>query len=64
MTEQPEISITELSYGMTSEELITEGYVDTDYFYDPAEEEWKIELEKMEEVARNNPIPDEECIPF
>ncbi len=53
MIEKPEISITQLSYGMTAEELISEGYVDTDYFYDPTEEEWKIEVEKMEQIARD-----------
>ncbi|MFH7023975.1 MAG: hypothetical protein ACHBN1_00840 [Heteroscytonema crispum UTEX LB 1556] len=64
MTEKPEISITQLSYGMTPEELISEGYVDTDYFYDPASEEWKIEVEKMEQIVKENQIPDSECIPF
>ena len=64
MTEKPAISITQLSYGMTDEELISEGYVDTDYFYDPDEEEWKIEVEKMEQLARNNPMSDEEYVPF
>jgi hypothetical protein len=64
VTEKPEISITQLSYGMTCEELISEGYVDTDYFYEPWEEEWKIELEELERIVRENPIPDDECIPF
>jgi hypothetical protein len=64
MTEKIEISITQLSYGMTPEELISEGYVDTDYFYDPDDEEWKIELEKIEQFVRDNPIDEGECIPF
>ena len=38
MTHNQEISINQLSYGMTPEELISEGYMDVDDFYDPHQE--------------------------
>ncbi len=49
---------------MTVDELLSEGYANYDDFYDPLAEEWKIEVEKMEQMVRDNPISEEECIPF
>ena len=63
-THIPQTGISELSHGMTPSELISEGHVDIDYFYDPDEEEWKKEVEKMEQIVRENKIPDSECTPF
>lgn len=64
MTEEIQISITQLSYGMTPEELISEGYVDVDYFYDPDEEEWKKEIEKIQVIVEASQLSEEECIEF
>jgi len=64
MTEKLQISITQLSYGMTPEELISEGYVDVDYFYDPDEEEWKKEIEKIQFIVEASQLSEEECIEF
>ncbi len=61
-THTPQTSISELSCGMTSEELINEGYVDADYFYDPNAEEWKREVKKMEQIAKESKLSDDDYI--
>ena len=63
-THIPQTSISQLSYGMTASELLSEGYANYDDFYDPDEEEWKREVEKMEQIVKENKIPDSECTPF
>jgi hypothetical protein len=64
MPNHSEITINQFSYGMTSEELISEGHVDPDYFYDPDEEEWKKEIKEIERIARENKLAEEEYIEF
>jgi hypothetical protein len=64
MIEKSQFSISQLSYGMTPEELICEGYVDVDYFYDPGEEEWKKELEEIERIVKEDEQSEEECQEF
>ena len=64
MTEEIQISITQLSYGMTPEELISEGYVDVDYFYDPDAEKWKKEIEKIQVIVEASQRSEEEYIEF
>jgi hypothetical protein len=61
-THIPQTSISQLSYGMTPSELISEGHVDVDYFYDPDEEEWKREVKKMEQIARESKLSDDDYI--
>ncbi|MEA5596824.1 hypothetical protein [Rivularia sp. UHCC 0363] len=61
-THIPQTNISQLSCGMTPEELISEGYVDVDYFYDPNEEEWKREVNKMEKIARESKLSDDDYI--
>jgi hypothetical protein len=64
MIEEPKTTRYQIVSSMTVDELLSEGYANYDDFYDPWEEEWKIELEELERIARENPIPDDECIPF
>ncbi|PMB21891.1 hypothetical protein [Fischerella thermalis] len=64
MLNHSEITINQFSYGMTSEELISEGHVDPDYFYDPDEEELKKDIEEIKRIVRENKLPEEEYIEF
>ncbi len=64
MIEEPKTTRYQIVSSMTVDELLSEGYANYDDFYDPLAEEWKIEVEKMEQIVRDNPIPDEQCIPF
>ncbi|MEM7714296.1 MAG: hypothetical protein AAF349_12105 [Cyanobacteria bacterium P01_A01_bin.68] len=50
MTYNQEISITQLSYGMTPEELISEGYMDVDDFYDPNQEELNEQIKEIQNM--------------
>lgn len=47
-------SINQLSYGMTPEELISEGHVDIDYFDGTDLEEIKKDVKEMERIARES----------
>ncbi|MEM7556320.1 MAG: hypothetical protein AAF378_19910 [Cyanobacteria bacterium P01_A01_bin.84] len=40
-------NISQLSLGMTPEEMITEGYAWVDDFYNPDEEKWKEETQEQ-----------------
>jgi hypothetical protein len=64
MIEEPKTTRYQIVSSMTVDELLSEGYANYDDFYDPSAEEWKVEVEKMEQIVKDNPIPDEECIPF
>jgi hypothetical protein len=64
MIEEPKTTRYQIVSSMTVDELLSEGYANYDDFYEPWEEEWKIELEELERIARENPITDDECIPF
>ncbi|MFB2771927.1 hypothetical protein ACE1AT_21960 [Pelatocladus sp. BLCC-F211] len=59
-----QITINQFSYGMTSEELITEGHVDVDYFYDPDEEEFKKDIEEIKRIVREEGLSEKEYIEF
>ncbi|MDJ0733555.1 MAG: hypothetical protein QNJ47_05605 [Nostocaceae cyanobacterium] len=64
MTKKPKTTRYQIVSSMTVDELLSEGYSSYDDFYDPDEEEWKKEVEKIEQIVRDNKIPDSECIPF
>jgi hypothetical protein len=64
MIKEPKTTRYQIVSSMTVDELLSEGYANYDDLYDPLEEEWKIEVEKMEQITRDNPIPDDKCIPF
>ncbi|NJR19626.1 MAG: hypothetical protein HC785_30840 [Calothrix sp. CSU_2_0] len=64
MIEEPKTTRYQIVSSMTVDELLSEGYANYDDFYEPWEEEWKIELSELERIVRENPIPDDECIPF
>ncbi len=61
---EPKTSRYQIVASMTVDELLSEGYANFDDFYDPNEEEWKKEVEKMEQIVRENEFSDEECIEF
>ncbi|NJM23999.1 MAG: hypothetical protein HC874_31475 [Richelia sp. SL_2_1] len=62
--QEPKTTQYQIVSSMTPDELLSEGYANYDDFYDPSEEEWKVEVEKMEQIVRENKIPDSECTPF
>lgn len=64
MTKKVIPSINQLSYGMTPEELISEGHVDIDYFYDPDLEEIKKDVKEMERIARESQNSEHKRIEF
>lgn len=64
MTKKVIPSINQLSYGMTPEEMISEGHVDVDYFYDPGLEEIKKDVEEMERIARESDKSNHKRIKF
>lgn len=64
MTKKIIPSINQLSYGMTPEEMISEGHVDVDYFYDPDLEEIKKDVKEMERIARESDKSNHERIKF
>lgn len=61
---EPNTTHYQIVSSMTADELLSEGYANYDDFYDPDEEEWKREVEKMEQIVKENKIPDSECTPF
>jgi hypothetical protein len=61
---QPATSRYQIVSSMTVDELLSEGYANYDDFYDPSEEEWKIELAQIEQMIRDNPVDYSEGIPF
>ncbi|BAY84469.1 hypothetical protein NIES267_39650 [Calothrix parasitica NIES-267] len=61
---EPNTTHYQIVSSMTADELLSEGYANYDDFYDPDQEEWKIEVEKMRQIVRENKIPDSECTVF
>ena len=61
---EPNTTQHQIVSSMTPDELLSEGYANYDDFYDPDEEEWILEVEKMRQIVRENQIPDSECTPF